>query len=132
MSGATILVVEDNPDNMYVLDHLLTRKGYVVRQAVRGEEALAQIRQQQPALVLMDMQMPGMDGYAVVRELRQIPELATLPIIAVTANSMPGDREQTLAAGCTDYVAKPISPRELLQLVEHYLGGERHGDDSDR
>ncbi|PLS83524.1 MAG: response regulator [Chloroflexi bacterium] len=127
-----ILVVEDNPDNMYVLDHLLTRKGYVVRQAVRGEEALALVRQEHPALVLMDMQMPGMDGYAVVRELRQIPELAGLPIIAVTANSMPGDREQTLAAGCTDYVAKPISPRELLQLVEDYLGGERHGHDSDR
>ena len=127
-----ILVVEDNPDNMYVLDHLLTRKGYVVRQAVRGEEALALVRQEQPALVLLDMQMPGMDGYAVVRELRQLPELAALPIIAVTANSMPGDREQTLAAGCTDYLAKPISPRELLQLVEHYLGGERHGHDSDR
>lgn len=132
MSEAMILVVEDNPDNMYVLDHFLTRKGYVVRQAVRGEEAIQEVRHHRPALVLMDMQMPGMDGYAVVRELRQSPELATLPIIAVTANSMPGDREQTLAAGCTDYVAKPINPRELLQLVEHYLKGERHGDDPDR
>jgi CheY-like chemotaxis protein len=132
VSGETILVVEDNADNMYVLDHLLTRKGYVVRQAARGEEALAQIQQHQPALVLLDMQMPGMDGYAVVRELRQQPELVRLPIIAVTANSMPGDREQTLAAGCTDYVAKPISPRHLLQLVEHYLEGGSCADDPDR
>lgn len=132
MSEAIILVVEDNPDNMYVLDHLLTRKGYRVRQAARGEDALTQIQQQRPALVLMDMQMPGMDGYAVVRELRRWPELADLPVIAVTASSMPGDREQTLAAGCTDYVAKPISPRDLLQLVEHYLEGAGHGSDSDR
>lgn len=132
VDGATILVVEDNPDNMYVLDHLLTRKGYTVRQAGRGEDALEQLRDFTPSLVLMDMQMPGMDGYAVVRELRRRPELATLPIIAVTASSMPGDREQTLAAGCTDYVAKPINPRELLKLVEYYLGGGSRGEDSDR
>ena len=121
----TILVVEDNPDNMYVLDHVLTRKGYTVQQATRGEEALAQIEQHVPALVLMDMQMPGMDGYELVRALRMRPALATLPIIAVTANSMPGDRERTLTAGCTDYMSKPISPRNLLQLVEHYLEGGR-------
>jgi CheY-like chemotaxis protein len=132
VAGESILVVEDNPDNMYVLDHLLTRKGYTVRQAGRGEDALEQMRQFTPSLVLMDMQMPGMDGYAVVREIRRRPEFAALPVIAVTASSMPGDREQTLVAGCTDYIAKPINPRELLQLVAHYLGGESRGDDSDR
>jgi two-component system, cell cycle response regulator DivK len=132
VSGPVILVVEDNPDNMYVLDHLLTRKGYVVRQASRGDEALAQIERHRPALVLMDMQMPGMDGYSVVRALRQRPDMAQLPVIAVTASSMPGDREETLAAGCDDYIAKPISPRDLLQLVERYLKGDGHGNDSDR
>ncbi len=132
MSEQTILVVEDNPDNMYVLDHLLTRKGYTVRQATRGDEAIAQIERYRPALVLMDMQMPGMDGYSVVRELRRRPELADLPVIAVTASTMPGDREQTLAAGCTDYIAKPISPRALLDLVERYLKGAGHGNDPDR
>lgn len=132
MSEATILVVEDNPDNMYVIDHLLTRKGYEVQQATRGEEAFDLIRQHRPALVLMDMQMPGMDGYAVVRALRQQPELADLPVIAVTASSMPGDREETLKAGCTDYMAKPINPRELLRMVEHYLEGGSHGEYSDR
>lgn len=132
MEKPIILIVEDNPDNMYVLDHLLTRKGYLVRQAMRGDEALQAIEQQRPALILMDMQMPGMDGYTVVRALRAQRELATLPIIAVTASSMPGDREHILEAGCTDYVSKPISPRELLQLVEHYLEGGRRGDDFNR
>lgn len=132
VTAKTILVVEDNADNMYVLDHILTRKGYVVRQAGRGDEALAAVAECGPALVLLDMQMPGMDGYSVVRQLRQQPDLASLPIIAVTANSMPGDRERTLAAGCTDYVAKPINPRDLLRLVEHYLEGGNRADDSDR
>ena len=132
MEEHTILVVEDNPDNMYVLDHLLTRKGYAVQQATGGEEALQQIHVQRPALVLMDMQMPGMDGYAVVREVRKAPGLEQLPIIAVTAHNMPGDREHILAAGCTDYVAKPINPGQLLRLVEYYLKGEGRDDDPHR
>ncbi len=132
MEERTILVVEDNPDNMYVLDHLLTRKGYAVQQAAGGEEALQQIRVQRPALVLMDMQMPGMDGYAVVREVRKSPDLDRLPIIAVTAHNMPGDREHILAAGCTDYVAKPINPGELLRLIDYYLEGEGRDDDPHR
>lgn len=127
-----ILVVEDNPDNMYVLDHLLTRSGYVVQQAVRGDEALRAVEEHQPALVLMDMQMPGMDGYTMVQQLRQRPGFATLPVIAVTASSMPGDREAILAAGCTDYVAKPINPRALLQLIAHYLQGGSRGEHPDR
>lgn len=123
MSGAMILVVEDNADNMYVLDHLLTRNGYTVRQASRGEDALLLMQRERPAIVLMDMQMPGMDGYALVRAVRSQPDLADLPVIAVTASSMPGDREEILAAGCTDYVAKPINPRALVQLVRRYLEG---------
>lgn len=129
---AVILVVEDNPDNMYVLDHLLTRSGYAVQQAVRGDEALTMMEQQRPDLVLMDMQMPGMDGYTMVQQLRQHPTLAQLPVIAVTASSMPGDREAILAAGCTDYVAKPIEPRAVLELVAQYVEGGRRGKDPDR
>lgn len=127
-----ILVVEDNPDNMYVLDHLLTRSGYLVQQATQGGEALALMEQQRPDLVLMDMQMPGMDGYTMVKQLRQRPELATVPVIAVTASSMPGDREAILAAGCTDYVAKPINPRELIDLIAQHLEGGHRGKDSYR
>lgn len=127
-----ILVVEDNPDNMYVLDHLLTRKGYHVVQAVNGTDALVQMEAHPPVLVLMDMQMPGMNGYAAVRALREQPRWATVPIIAVTASSMPGDRERSLEAGCTDYLSKPINPRELLKVVAHYVEGATRGDDSDR
>lgn len=127
-----ILVVEDNPDNMYVLDHLLTRKGHTVLQAVNGHEALQQIADNDPVLVLMDMQMPGLNGYATVEALRRQPRYANLTIIAVTASSMPGDRERSLAAGCTDYIAKPINPRELLQVVAHYLEGAPGGNHPDR
>ena len=127
-----ILVVEDNPDNMYVLDHILTHSGYAVEQAVTGEEALGAMTERPFDLVLMDMQIPGLDGYAAVRTLRQMPVLARVPVIAVTANSMPGDRERSLEAGCTDYVSKPIDTRGLLQLIDHYLGGSGSGENTDR
>jgi len=118
-----ILVVEDNPDNMYVMDRLLTHHGYAVQQAMSGGDALGVLATTPFDLVLMDMQMPGVDGYSTVRALRDLPGLAGLPVIAVTAHSMPGDRERTLQAGCTDYVAKPINTRELMRLVEYYLRG---------
>ncbi len=127
-----ILVVEDNPDNMYVLDHLLTRKGYQVIQAINGHEALAQLAATLPVLVLMDMQMPGLNGYATVEALRREPRFAQLAVIAVTASSMPGDRERALAAGCTDYLSKPINPRELVQLVAHYVEGAGRVQNPDR
>ena len=118
-----ILVVEDNPDNMYVMDRLLTHHGYAVQQAMSGDDALGVLTTTRFDLVLMDMQMPGVDGYSTVRALRDLPGLTSLPVIAVTAHSMPGDRERTLLAGCTDYLAKPIDTRELIRLVEYYLGG---------
>ncbi len=127
-----ILVVEDNPDNMYVLDHLLTRKGYTVVQAINGEEALEQIEATNPVLVLMDMQMPGLNGYATVEALRRQVRFAALPVIAVTASSMPGDRERALQAGCTDYIAKPINPRLFLQLIAQYLEGASGDNHPDR
>jgi CheY-like chemotaxis protein len=117
-----ILVVEDNPDNMYVVDRLLTHQGYAVQQATSGVEALNMIAATRFDLILMDMQMPGLDGYSTVQALRASHGM-DVPVIAVTANSMPGDRERTLAAGCTDYIAKPINTRELVRLVGYYLGG---------
>ncbi|GAC1383608.1 MAG: hypothetical protein NVS4B8_05250 [Herpetosiphon sp.] len=127
-----ILVVEDNVDNMYVLDHLLTRKGYQVVQAVSGEDGLRQLTELEPALVLLDMQMPGMNGYMMVEALRRQQRLLRVPVIAVTASSMPGDRERALAAGCTDYIAKPINPREVLEIVARYVQGAPSGNHSDR
>jgi CheY-like chemotaxis protein len=127
-----ILVVEDNPDNMYVMDRILTHRGYVVEQASSGEDALRMIVETPFDLVLMDMQMPGLDGYATVRTMRELTAGNQVPIIAVTANSMPGDRERTIDVGCTDYVSKPIQTHDLLQLIEHYLGGSHVGENSGR
>ena len=127
-----ILVVEDNPDNMYVMDRILTHNGYTVHQATSGQDALNLLARMPFDLILMDMQMPGLDGYAAVQTLRESPALANVPVIAVTASTMPGDRERSLRSGCTDYVAKPIDTRDLLKLVAHYLGGARGGDDPDR
>jgi CheY-like chemotaxis protein len=122
-----ILVVEDNPDNLYVMDRILRHAGYTVTQAVSGETALRLIADSTFDLILMDMQMPGLDGYTTVRAIRNIPTTVNIPIIAVTASSMPGDRERTLAAGCNDYVAKPIDTRMLLEVVAQYLGGASSG-----
>lgn len=127
-----ILVVEDNPDNMYVMDRILTHYGFGVHEATSGVEALRLLETNVYDLVLMDMQMPQLDGYAAVRKLRAFPAMQDVPVIAVTANSMPGDRERTLEAGCTDYMSKPIDTRELVRLIEHYLGGTRDDDDSHR
>ena len=127
-----ILVVEDNPDNMYVMDRILTHRGYTVGQAISGADALRMIAETPFDLVLMDMQMPGLDGYATVRTIRELAAGKQVPIIAVTAHSMPGDRERTLDAGCTDYVSKPIQTQDLLQLIEHYLGGSYVGENSGR
>ncbi len=122
-----ILVVEDNPDNMYVVDRVPTHAGHTVTQATSGAEALRLVEGQSFALILMDMQMPGMDGYATVRALRELPAVAGTPIIALTANSMPGDRDRSLAAGCNDHIAKPINTREFMQVVDQHLGGARVG-----
>ena len=127
-----ILVVEDNPDNMYVMDRILTHRGYSVGEATSGADALRMIAETPFDLVLMDMQMPGLDGYATVQTIRQLVAGKEVPIIAVTAHSMPGDRERTLDAGCTDYVSKPIQTQDLLQLIEHYLGGSHVGENSGR
>ncbi len=127
-----VLVVEDNPDNMYVMDRILTHAGYIVEQASTGVDALRMASKGQYALILMDMQMPGLDGYTTVRALRDAPGTGATPIIAVTANSMPGDRERSLGAGCNDHVAKPINTRDLLRLVDQYLGGAQVGANSDR
>ena len=127
-----ILVVEDNPDNMYVMDRILTHYGFSVHESTSGEEALRLLETNVYDLVLMDMQMPKLDGSAAVRKLRAFPSMRDVPVIAVTANSMPGDRERSLEAGCTDYMSKPIDTRELVRLIEYYLGGTRGDDDSDR
>ncbi len=122
MEERTILVVEDNPDNMYVLDHLLTRKGYAVQQAAGGEEALHQIRMQRPDLVLMDIQLPQVSGLEVTRWIKDDPELRAIPVVAVTAFAMKGDEERIREGGCEAYLSKPISVGKFIETVRRFIG----------
>jgi two-component system, cell cycle response regulator DivK len=116
-----ILVIEDNEQNMYLVNFILEKYGYQVIQARNGDEGVSQARQHKPDLILLDIQLPVMDGYAVARALRKNEVLAKIPIVAVTSYAMPGDREHALAAGCTGYIEKPIDPDTFITQVEQYL-----------
>lgn len=119
-----ILIAEDNVANMRVLSEYLTEKGYRIATAANGTEAIAQTRDLRPALILMDIQMPGLDGLEATRHIRASQELAAIPIIVLTALMMPGDRERCFAAGVNEYVSKPISLKRLSALLQHYLQPE--------
>ena len=116
-----ILVVDDNADNLYVLTHVLERQGYNVRGVTDGRAALTAADEARPALILLDIRLPGFSGYEVVAELRRREGTIGTPVIAVTAHAMPGDQEAALAAGCNAYMTKPIDVHELLRLVEEVL-----------
>ncbi len=118
---AKILIIEDNEQNMYLLTFILEKHDYQVIQAVNGNEGIAQAYRHRPNLILLDIQLPTMDGYTVARELRKITELAGTPIIAVTSYAMSSDREHALQAGCTGYIEKPINPDTFLTQIEEYL-----------
>lgn len=117
----TILVIEDNEQNRYLLTFLLEQRGYEVVPAADGPTGVAIARSLVPALVLLDIQLPRMDGYAVARALRQNEALREIPIIAVTSYAMPGDREKALEAGCTGYIEKPINPDTFVAEMERAL-----------
>jgi two-component system, cell cycle response regulator DivK len=116
-----ILVVEDQQDNRRILRDLLGNAGYELIEAESGEEALTAVEAQRPDLILMDIQLPVMDGYEATRRIRSNPELKSIPIIAVTSYALSGDEAKALAAGCTAYVTKPFSPRALLAKVQEHL-----------
>lgn len=115
-----ILIVEDNPNNIEIVFDYLTAFGYRVKVAYTGIKALTALTEARPSLILMDIQMPGMDGLETTKRIRANPEYQDLPIIAVTALTMPGDREQCLAIGMNEYLSKPINLRHLLQLVQQF------------
>ncbi len=123
MSG-NVLVVEDNEQNLYLVRFLLEGAGWTVVAAADGPRALEEARSGRFELVLLDIQLPGMDGHAVARELRRIPALDGVPIVAVTSYAMLGDRERCLEAGCTGYVEKPINPDTFLDEVVSYVRPE--------
>ena len=121
LRGTRILVVEDNEINQEVVKEFLQSKEVVVESAYNGQEALEMLNSDDYDAVLMDCQMPIMDGYEAVRHIRQQASLATLPVIALTANAMKGDREKVLAAGMNDYIAKPVSPEHLYSVMAKWL-----------
>jgi two-component system, cell cycle response regulator DivK len=116
-----ILVIEDTEDNRQIVRDLLVSVGYEIIEATNGAEGVAMAQAQHPDLILMDIQLPQMDGYEATRRIRAIPELARVPIIAVTSYALSGDEAKTRAAGCDGYVAKPFSPRQLLAKIREFL-----------
>jgi CheY-like chemotaxis protein len=118
---ARILVVEDNPLNRLLVHDLLELRGHAVVEAATVDEARALLARERPDLLLLDVQIPGGGGEAVIREVRQRPELAHLPIIAVTSLAMPGDRERLLSIGFQGYLSKPIDTRTFGASIESYL-----------
>jgi two-component system, cell cycle response regulator DivK len=116
-----ILVIEDHEDNRRILRDLLTSAGFDLVEATTGEEGVALAETQRPDLILMDIQLPGLDGYEATRRIKANPVLQQIPIIAVTSYALSGDEVKAREAGCDDYVTKPFSPRALLAKVREYL-----------
>ncbi len=116
-----ILIVEDTPANMYLVEFILTHAGYLVLKAVTGEEGVELAIREKPDLVLMDLQLPGIDGLEATRRIRAADAGKQLPIVALTSYAMTGDRQRALAAGCTGYIEKPINPETFLHEIEAYL-----------
>ena len=121
---AKILLVEDNEMNRDMLSRRLTRRGYEVVLALDGEEGVAMAQSEAPALILMDMSLPGLDGWEATRRIKAAPETRAIPVIALTAHAMAGDREKALAAGCDDFDTKPVDLERLLAKIEALLGGK--------
>ncbi len=123
MMSRNILVIEDNDRSRRLLRILLRSRGYNVIEAATGDEAMNCLKEQKPDLILMDIQLPKIDGLGLTREIKSNVETRNIPIIAVTAYSMKGDKERILEAGCDAYVSKPINTRELPPLIEELLKG---------
>ena len=118
---ANILIIEDNEQNLYLATFILEKHGHTVSAARDGEHGIQLAERIRPALILLDIQLPVMDGYAVAAELRRNPALAQTPIVAVTSYAMAGDRERVLAAGCNGYIEKPINPETFMNEALSFL-----------
>jgi CheY-like chemotaxis protein len=118
-----VLIIEDNEQNLYLVVFILEKAGYQVATARSGPEGIALALAETPDLILLDIQLPEMDGYTIARELKKMSELANVPIVAVTSYAMVGDREKALAAGCVGYIEKPINPDTFLEEIHFFLPG---------
>jgi two-component system cell cycle response regulator DivK len=119
----TLLIIEDNEQNYYMMRFLLEKNGFTVIGAETGREGIDKALQYRPQAILLDIQLPEMDGYAVAAELKKHAEMEDVPIIAVTSYAMVGDRDRILEAGATGYIEKPINPETFVEDVRGYLGG---------
>lgn len=120
--GKTVLHVEDNSDNRLLVRRLLQAFGYNVVEAENASTARQLLKTMTPDLILMDINMPDVDGYTLTYELKSMPDLLGVPIVAITANVMKGDRERTLSAGCDGYIEKPIDVDKFIEQVERFIG----------
>jgi two-component system cell cycle response regulator DivK len=116
-----ILVVEDQEDDRQIIRDMLAGNGYAITEAEDGEQALAAVAKERPDLILMEIQLPSMDGYEAMRRIRTDPALLSIPIIAVTSFAPRGEEQKARAAGCDHFVPKPYSPRELLAKIRQYI-----------
>ena len=116
-----ILYVEDNPENRLLIRRILEAEGYIIAEAENAAAALNFVATQTPDLILMDINMPDIDGYTLTAQMKTFPKLTNTPIVALTANVMKGDRERTLAVGCDGYIQKPVDVDELPNQISHYL-----------
>ncbi len=117
-----VLVVEDQEDNMQIMNDMLASAGYEVLKAVTGDEGVAMAESHKPDLILMDVQLPGLDGYEATRRIKDNTALRHIPVIAVTSYALDGDESSAEEAGCDAYFSKPVSPRALLAKVREYIG----------
>jgi len=129
MAGKNILLVEDNEVNRRLAGFLLRSHGYEVREATTAVAAFEMVDKERPDLIVMDIQLPGMDGLQATRKLKEQPSTAEIPVIAVTSYAMKGDREKALAAGCAGYVTKPIDKNTFIQEVAAQLDNRPKSDD---
>ena len=123
-----ILVIEDNEQNMYLVTYILERYDFKVIQALNGADGVTLARENLPDMILLDIQLPEMDGYSVAREIRKINALQKTPVIAITSYAMPGDREQAIKAGCSGYIEKPINPDTFILQIREYLEFDFRGE----
>jgi two-component system cell cycle response regulator DivK len=125
-----LLIIEDNEQNLYMMRFLLEKNGFTVMEARNGPDGIKKALEYRPGAILLDIQLPEMDGYTVTKELKNHPELADVPIIAVTSYAMVGDRERILAAGANGYIEKPINPDIFVSEIKQFLHqhrGEKKG-----
>ena len=116
------MVVEDNPDNLYAITNILDETEYKYITAEDGKKAVSMAKEFHLDLILMDMQLPEVSGLEAAKQIQSDPELAKIPVIALTAKAMKGDREEILAAGLNDYISKPINPDNLIKLIHKWIG----------